>query len=487
MSDASTIASRTFVAADQLTFAALSGDHNPLHVDTDAARRSMFGQPVVHGVNQMLWALDRFYATSPDAPPFADITARFLKPAFLGEALLLSVTHEGGTTQLLISIDSTVLTHVTLNGVTAASPEPDWQPAPSQRDATPKNRRIVELVGAVGTLPIDARGDNVESLFPAASDRLGLMKVATLLALTRLVGMECPGLHSIFSSLTLAGDSSASSRLDWRVAKASARLSIVNIDVNGGGLTGRLVCFVRPAPQESPGTTSLAERMRPGSCTGRRALIIGGSRGLGLICAKLLALGGADVVLSWHRGSAEAEAAVADISAAGGRARAVQLDTSAPALALTLLETAGFNPDELYYFATPHIFTRKKALFEPELFAAFADSYVSGLMRVVLALRQHPGLPLRIFLPSSEAIDEPLRDLFEYTVAKAAAEQVARLLPLFDPAITVVSRRLPRLPTDQTLTLIAVPSADPAVTMTEVIAAMAPAVVYANDTPQEIE
>src|SRR5580658_10456419 len=49
---------RVFSADDQLAFARLSGDYNPIHLDPVAARRLLFGQPVVHGMHTLVWALD---------------------------------------------------------------------------------------------------------------------------------------------------------------------------------------------------------------------------------------------------------------------------------------------------------------------------------------------------------------------------------------------------------------------------------------------
>src|SRR5688500_18589890 len=46
-----------FSQDDALRFAAWSGDRNPLHVDPEAARRSVFGRPVIHGVLTILRAL----------------------------------------------------------------------------------------------------------------------------------------------------------------------------------------------------------------------------------------------------------------------------------------------------------------------------------------------------------------------------------------------------------------------------------------------
>lgn len=65
--------------------------------------------------------------------------------------------------------------------------------------------------------------------------------------------------------------------------------------------------------------------------TNKIAVITGGSRGLGRNTAVHLAREGVGVVLTYHRNRAEADAAVAEIAAAGGRAVALQLDASATA------------------------------------------------------------------------------------------------------------------------------------------------------------
>lgn len=58
------------------------------------------------------------------------------------------------------------------------------------------------------------------------------------------------------------------------------------------------------------------------------ALVTGGSRGLGRSAALHLARAGAGVVLTYRSGRAEAEAVVAEIAAAGGKAAALPLDTA---------------------------------------------------------------------------------------------------------------------------------------------------------------
>ena len=54
------VASRTFTLEDQNTFAKFSGDFNPIHINEKESIKTHAGQPIVHGVHMVLWALDAF-------------------------------------------------------------------------------------------------------------------------------------------------------------------------------------------------------------------------------------------------------------------------------------------------------------------------------------------------------------------------------------------------------------------------------------------
>jgi 3-oxoacyl-[acyl-carrier protein] reductase len=67
-----------------------------------------------------------------------------------------------------------------------------------------------------------------------------------------------------------------------------------------------------------------------GTISGKTALVTGASRGIGRASALALAQGGAQVVVHYGRGKAEAEAVVAEMRKAGGRADVVAADLAAP-------------------------------------------------------------------------------------------------------------------------------------------------------------
>jgi 3-oxoacyl-[acyl-carrier protein] reductase len=64
--------------------------------------------------------------------------------------------------------------------------------------------------------------------------------------------------------------------------------------------------------------------------SGQTALVTGASRGIGRATALALAKGGAQVLVHYGRGAAEAEAVVREIRDAGGRAEMVSADMAAP-------------------------------------------------------------------------------------------------------------------------------------------------------------
>ena len=87
------------------------------------------------------------------------------------------------------------------------------------------------------------------------------------------------------------------------------------------------------------------------SLTGRRALVTGGSRGIGAEIVRRLAGDGAAVAFTYGASAADAEKLVAEVAAGGGTAVAIQADSGdAEQVARSVDETVaklGGGPDTL--------------------------------------------------------------------------------------------------------------------------------------------
>lgn len=454
--------SRQFSIADQDRFARLSGDYNPLHLDPVAARRTLMGRPVVHGIHTLLWVLENLPEDCwRKNAGVAAIAAEFLRPAFLDETVTATAQQRGdGRTVVTVTAGSVRLARVVITfgptGPDGTDCLTETLPHDRARDVA-RDLPLEALANSAGRLPL-CLAPEARDLFPAAITRLGAARVAGLLALSRLVGMECPGLSSVFSSLKLDFTAGAGPVLDWHVRAVDDRFRLVSLTVEAAGLRGSVEAFHRPPPQPQASLAEVAAEVLPAEFAGQRALVVGGSRGLGEVVAKIIAAGGGEVVVTHAAGAADARRVAEEI---GPRCRVLALDVLIPAGALD--SVVGWTTD-LYYFATPKIFERRGTAFDPAAFALFSTFYVEAFAAMVETLAgacPHLG----VLCPSSAAVDEPLPQLMEYAAAKAASETLCHgLARRFDRSRFVVPR-LPRLATDQTVTMDGFPAESPLAAM----------------------
>jgi NAD(P)-dependent dehydrogenase (short-subunit alcohol dehydrogenase family) len=141
------------------------------------------------------------------------------------------------------------------------------------------------------------------------------------------------------------------------------------------------------------------------------------------------------------------------------------LDATAADLAKA---AARFKPTHLYYFATPRIFGRRRDPFDIDLFQRFVSFYVTGFVRVCSAVAAN-SRPLRVFFPSSTALDEGARELVEYSAAKAAGELACRGLDSAAANLQITVERLPRVATGQTASIVRARAADPCTVMLPIV------------------
>jgi 3-hydroxybutyryl-CoA dehydratase len=85
--------SKTFTDDDVLTFANISGDKNPIHLDEDYAAKTRFGKRLVHGIltSGLISALLGMELPGPGSI-YIKQTLNFRAPVFIGDTITVKVT-----------------------------------------------------------------------------------------------------------------------------------------------------------------------------------------------------------------------------------------------------------------------------------------------------------------------------------------------------------------------------------------------------------
>ena len=126
--------------------------------------------------------------------------------------------------------------------------------------ATALDFSFEQLAGRSGRLAFATPPEVVAAMFPAAAEWLGARRIAALAASSNLVGMVCPGRHSVFRGLSLesCAETYPQDVVAFRVAETDPRFRLVRQEIAGGGMTGSLECFARTPPVSQPTMQSLA-------------------------------------------------------------------------------------------------------------------------------------------------------------------------------------------------------------------------------------
>jgi len=461
-----------FSPALQTEFARLSGDWNPMHMSAVLARRTQSGRPVIHGMHTVVRTLDGYAASSGDLPFPTKLTVRFPAPVYVDDEIEVHrVDAADPQLRLQARVDGTTtadLRMVLESAGTVERPRGDSDGYAVDDQVLCRELSLAEMAGRSGTVLPASTLDEIKEKFPHVVRWLGAERVAALLGLSRLVGMECPGLHSLFSGFTIEFSREiASPSLQYHVASVDERFRMLKIEVHGLGVRGSVEAFARHPPITQTPIEALSKLVDRKEFAGQHPLIIGGSRGLGELTAKLIAAGGGHPVITYAVGRDDAEQVAAEIKQWGGKCDVLGYDVRKPSSPqLTSLSAPISN---LYYYATCQIFGRRTREFQSEVLEEFLDFYVRGFYDICAALRESAKKGISVFYPSSVAVEERPRNMTEYAMAKAAAEILCADLNRSWPTVHITSARLPRLLTDQTSTIASTENANSVDTILPII------------------
>lgn len=443
----------TYTFIEQNTFAQMSGDHNPIHVDSVAARRTQAGEPVVHGMHTVLKCLESLSIHFSSEKEIASISAQFNNPILLMDTVVFVITkYENQKIQVTATVGKSKLASITVifgrkNTIRNVQKSP-----PSTILANPKKIEFTEIQNQKGYIFIPATDDEITALFPRSVHWIGVNAVRDMMTMSTLVGMECPGLNSLFANFSIELYSGTQSDgLKYAVSNTDTRFRLISMEIDGRSISGSISAFMRMPPTQQAKVSSIRERIKQNEFDKQNALIIGGSRGLGEVTAKIISAGGGNSTISYSTGKEDALKISTEISASGSNCNIEHFDIFENiSEQLDNIET---SPTHIYFFATPKIFRRKTNIFEPETFSLFNTFYVNGFFQLCHWASTLPHKKIKIFYPSTTALNERPMGITEYAMSKAGGEELCKDLPKTLTNLAISVERLPRILTDQTATV----------------------------------
>ena len=437
------LAKRAFSLQDQNEFAAFSGDFNPIHIDPIAARRTQMGQCIVHGMHCLLWALEALQLKQ--GLSVTSFKIRFIKPVLLNEEISCDWYPEKNRITLIADGVTLVTVSVCLGLVapldlTSEIPSPDFRIPDmlSFKECLLLKDKPFQLVSKVQL---------GQRLFPSFCRIYGLALACDLAAASYVVGMKCPGYHSLFASLS-ATIRPQVKPYRYSVTEGDERFNLLQISFNGLVLEGLIEVFYRPIPARSLMISQISGYVSHSEFKNIHALVVGGSRGLGEVVAKLIAAGGGKVVITYHVGEVEAKSVCNEILQWGGDCQYIQF--SAGEVENYLIDYSKFN--QIYYFATPKISGKRTSQFDQTQQASYRAIYIEGFKALCNRLIDKES-KCSVLYPSSVYIENTPKGLEDYAAAKHEGERLCEQLNALS-GIKILSRRLPPLPTDQNLAIL---------------------------------
>ena len=437
-----------FSEEDLKLFSQASGDRNPLHISTEYASQSAYGERVIFGALGALASLSRWQPAVDEQ--VSAITVDFLRPVFLDVIYCIKSAQSERTLTLTLCDGSVpvVSTLVQLAQRTVGAEPRTEGPIFAATEPRARTEESIEpgltITGLYACDPAE-----FEKLLRKMHFEADLFLAATLSWASYIVGMELPGKSALFRRLALTFESPPRGApiFDYEVSVVQKRPKFGQISCaltlrSGHRIVanGKYEALIRPEIR-STGSSDLDQVFTGKEMSGQIALIIGGSRGLGAALVSVLKAQGAKVI---------------QFSRSSGSASFGNGDAANPALLVRLREKITEEYGHLDLMVCNAFPTIHSLRFEPNGFERIqgylnrATALVAAPLCVFLEPLNESGG--RLVVISSSAVENPVREWPQYIAAKSAIEGYARVAPLQYQRIESLIVRPPKLLTDMTNT-----------------------------------
>ena len=427
-------------------FVTLSGDNNPLHTDSLYSRRMMFGRTVIHGIYSLLKILDHYSNNLPCLSSLVSLETKFLNPIFDRDSIQLEFFNNENDYKINGFLGGAKLIIIKLKFSSLEKQNIFFKNINKLPVIEQPKKLVLENISKINDNEINTV--NIE-LFNSIFNSLDASKApelySTLLTSTRIVGVKCPGADSLYSGLNLYFNTTTfdNNLFHYKVNKVYKGLNLIKISFKSLCYEGSITAFLRKQEVQQKSLHEIVQDLIKIRFPKKKALVIGGSRGLGEVCAKILGSLGYETTITYNKGIKEAERLSNEFNRNNIPLNFFQYDL--------LDDKKDFfkdkNFDYIFFFATPHIKTSNFQLIDNKLLEYFNNFYLNGFFSIVNSVSNEKT---RFFFPSSVFVDEFPKHLKEYAISKKISEYYSEQFNQQRGSKIIYYPRLKKVKTDQT-------------------------------------
>jgi len=456
------IGKKKFTKKNQKNFANMSCDYNPIHVDPLTARRLIPGRCIVHGINILLTGLNFLFEKKINFkfnkmkfilfnPIYIDEKVYFIRK-IKNQKLIVSIKNHS------ITFAEIVLEKIKQDQIKKSYIGNKYPNKINKINKIKKNNKIEKfekLIPSKKNYEVNLNNFSFSKNYANTKNILNTNQFKAILSLSYFVGMVCPGLNSILSSIEINFNNNEveNKKVSFLVEKFYKGINLIKIKFSGN-LYGEIKVFLHPGYISQPSIKKIKRLIKPKEFVGINSLIIGGSRGLGELTAKILTSGNGNVNITYFNGKKEALKLKKIIKfETKQNCKTEKLDILSDSFKNKVKRFS--NYDFIFYYATPKIFRKKKDNFDDKIFKNFYKYYVKKFILMCNLLDKKISKKLIVFFPSTIFIKESPHYLKEYVQTKIIAEKEIKKLNRRFSKLKVIVFRLPKLKTDQTSEIIA--------------------------------
>ena len=427
-------------------FAKLSGDYNPIHINQN-------DNSIIHGMALVLQSLEDLKVINK-YNSIEYLKVNFNKFLYINEEFNINYKKNKNFYDIIIYKSNYKICKIILK-----LSKRNFNNRHSHITTDPPKTKILNKINLakknIGILDLYLSSKSLSDIFPNISKYFDKYVISIILSFSRLIGMTIPGKYSIFSNFEFSFQKNKilEPNLNWSLINFDKRWSYFSIKIHNNSIDGCLNAFERPKPVSQPTYQEILKIKRKYNFKKKRVFVIGGSKGIGEVCVKLLASYGAEIVFTYNSSYNNAKKIIQQCNKKNMSCMKFDISNFNRLKLEKLLIDHKF--DYILYFATPKIFHDPKPFIDAKKLNNFFRYYILELIEFLNILNKITQKKVRFLVPSSVAVDDSIDEIKEYTIIKKFSEIIFQD-QIFNN-ILIKIYKFHRVKTDQTASIHKIP------------------------------